>query len=245
MPSPVLMLALVVNGIDPAAPPGADDDGAGGDGLGPPGGQFDGDDAVRSPVVDEDLRDVPLVVPDDVRDRTARSGRGCAACGSRSGRRRTRCASSSSRRTPVRRCARPAGGSTDSPSAPAGAARAEPRRRRPRPHPGRTASRCRTRCRRRARRGCRRRRRHRRRHPRRRPCGCASDRPSTRSPRCSRGLVSAIAMAARRPAPPPPIDQNVMKRGQSGLVVAAVLVHQDLAVVADGLIRMLPSWNSC
>ena len=94
---------------------------------------------------------------------------------------------------------------------------AGPPGRRPRWRPGRRASRCPRSCRRCARRGCRRRRSRRPRRPRRTPCGCASGRPWTSRPRRARGLVSAIAIAARRPAPPPPTISTSWAAGRSAV----------------------------
>ena len=152
MPSPVLMLAFVVNGKTLPQPPVHRMTALAVIACDPAGDELDRHHAVHPAVVDEQPGDEPLVVPRRPRRTSARSGTACAACGSRSCRRRTRCASSSCRRTRGPRRARPAAGSTGSPSARAAAAPGAPRRRTPRSRPGRRASRCRRWCRRCARR---------------------------------------------------------------------------------------------
>ena len=62
MPSPFLMLALVVKGKTLPQPARAEDDGLGGDGADLAGGQLDGHDALAAPVVHEQLGDEALVV---------------------------------------------------------------------------------------------------------------------------------------------------------------------------------------
>ena len=65
MPSPVLMLALVVNGKTLPQPPVHRMTALRGDRLDPAGRQLDGDDAVHPAVVDEQPGDEPLVVARD------------------------------------------------------------------------------------------------------------------------------------------------------------------------------------
>ena len=204
MPSPVLMAALVVNGkLHPSPPPVHRMMALAAMAWTSPVVHVERHDTTCLAIFDQKMAHVPLVVAHDRRHISARSETGRAACGSRFCPLHLRCDSPTCHQRAASSPGRPDRGSTGSPSAPVGSPPAALRSRTPPRHPGRpgnlrqdgipgvqieavvvTQNRCGTTLSR-----------HR----------VATHRIHFRHhPNGEVGGYSPAAMAARRPAPPPP-----------------------------------------
>ena len=235
MPSPVLMLALVVNGKTLPQPPVARTTDSRGDRPDPAGRQLDRDDAVHPAVVDEQPGDEPLVVPRHpavlqrgLEQRVQHVEAGLV--GGEPGAHLLHAAEGADRDLAV--------GLPAPRAAPVLELQQLARRlvrRTPRSRPGRPASRCRRRCRRCARRGCRPRRSRRPRRPRRTRCGCASGRPSRRRRRRGPGRSRRWRWRPGARPPPPPTRSTSWSATTASSLTPELLVDQDLAVVVHDL----------